>query len=108
MSIWFEDHANPHAMVNLNEEFLFFSGKHRKKHATFFIDFYILCMRMITCEKKNKRDFRRATFEHYANISCALSLNPGRLDLNSDISHISFSSRIKTPLGRYMKCKTSI
>lgn len=52
MSIWFEDHANPHAMVNLNEEFLFFSGKHRKKHATFFIDFYILCMRMITCEKK--------------------------------------------------------
>lgn len=55
-----------------------------------------------------KRYFRRATFEHYANISHALFLNPGRLDSNSAILHNSFSSRIKTPLERYMNFKTCI
>lgn len=57
---------------------------------------------------ERKRYFRRATFEHYANISHALFLNPGRLDSNSAILHNGFSSRIKTPLERYMNFKTCI
>lgn len=55
--------------------------------------------------KKNERDIRRATFEHYANLFCALFLNPGRIDLNSDILHINFSSRINTPFERDVKLK---